>query len=156
MRNLGFFSWHSKKLLAWPKKDLLESRKHCFFERILIEFSRLLAERFVNFMTIIKRSRSDSTSDLVSAITALVPLLQDQKEKEAAQELLEASTDLAKATPGSAEHKAAIAKVIEAFEGDHELLAYTFQRGSSAGQWTEVEQLAEASSRVISLARRMQ
>ncbi len=107
-------------------------------------------------MTIIKRSRSDSTSDLVSAIAALVPLLQDQKEKEAAQELLEASTDLKKATPGSAEHKAAVAKIIEAFEGDHELLAYTFQRGTSAGQWTEVEQLAEASSRVISLARRMQ
>lgn len=107
-------------------------------------------------MSIIKRSRSDSTSDLVSAITALVPLLQDQKEKEAAQELEQASADLVKAVPGSAEHKAAISMVIEAFEGDHELIAYTFHRGSSAGQWTEVEQLAEASSRVISLARRMQ
>jgi hypothetical protein len=107
-------------------------------------------------MTIIKRSRSDSTSDLIAAINTLIPLLQDQKEDEAAQALKEASELLGKGSPQSDEHHAAVRMIVDAFEGDHELIAYTFHREGSAGQWTEVEQLAEASSRVISLARRMQ
>lgn len=107
-------------------------------------------------MPIIKRSRSDSTSDLIAAIRALIPLLQDQKENEAAQDLKEAAELLGKGSPGSDEHQAAVRIVVDAFEGDHELISYTYHREGSAGQWTEVEQLAEASSRVISLARRMQ
>lgn len=107
-------------------------------------------------MSIIKRNRVDSTSDLVAAIETLIPLLKDQKEHDAAQDLKEASTLLAQGKPGSEEHQSAVAKIIDAFEGDHELISYTYHRGSHAGQWTEVEVLAEASSRVISLARRMQ
>ena len=49
--------------------------------------------------------------------------------------------------------KAAIEAIIDAFEGDHELIAYTHQRDSR--EWTEVEELSQASSRVITLARRM-
>ncbi len=107
-------------------------------------------------MTIIKRSRADSSSDLVSAIEDLIPLLQDQREHDAADALKTAVVALRKSKPGTAEHKAAVDSIVEAFEGEHELMAYTIQRESSAGQWTEVEQLANASSRVISLARRMQ
>jgi hypothetical protein len=107
-------------------------------------------------MTVIKRSRQDSTADLVSAIETLVLLLKDQKEGEAAAELAEAAEALKDAKPQSTEHKAAVARVIEAFEGDHELIAYTFQRENSGHQWTEVEELCHASARVISLARRMQ
>ena len=107
-------------------------------------------------MTVIKRSRQDSTADLVAAIEALIPLLKDQADKEAASDLAEAAEALRSAKPASSDHKAAVAKIIDAFEGDHELIAYTFQRESSAGQWTEIEELSQASARVISLARRMQ
>lgn len=107
-------------------------------------------------MTVIKRSRSDSSSDLVAAIDQLVPLLKDQKEHEAAAVLVEASATLKREKPGTDVHKAAIEAIIDAFEGDHELISYTFQREGSAGQWTEVEQLSQASARVLSLARRMQ
>lgn len=105
---------------------------------------------------VIKRSRQDSSADLVAAIETLVPLLKDQKEHEAADALKDAAQKLRGAKAETAEHKAAIATVIDAFEGDHELIAYTFQREGAANQWTEVEQLAHASARVLSLARRMQ
>ncbi len=107
-------------------------------------------------MTVIKRNRQDSCGDLVSAIAELIPLLKDQKEIEAAADLGEAAEALKSATAGSPEQKAAVEKVVDAFEGDHELISYTYTREGSAGQWTEVEQLAHASARVISLARRMQ
>jgi hypothetical protein len=107
-------------------------------------------------MTVIKRSRADSSADLISAIEDLIPLLKDQREHDAADALKGAAVALRKAKLGTSEHKTAVESVIDAFEGEHELMAYTIQRESSAGQWTEVEQLANASSRVISLARRMQ
>lgn len=107
-------------------------------------------------MTVIKRNRQDSCEDLVAAIAELIPLLKDQKETEAAADLGEAAETLKSAKGGSPEQKAAVGKVVDAFEGDHELISYTYTREGSAGQWTEVEQLAHASARVISLARRMQ
>lgn len=107
-------------------------------------------------MTVIRRKPQDSCSDLISAIDALVPLLKDQKEHEAAEVLEAAAKDLKDAKPSSNAQKEAIDKIIDAFEGDHELIAYTFQRENSANQWTEVEELSQASARVLSLARRMQ
>lgn len=109
-----------------------------------------------HFMTVIRRKPQDSCSDLISAIDALVPLLKDQKEHEAAEVLAEAAKDLKDAKPNSGGQKEAIDKIIDAFEGDHELIAYTFQRENSSNQWTEVEELSQASARVLSLARRMQ
>ncbi len=109
-----------------------------------------------SLMTVIKRNRQDSCADLVAAIESLVPLLKDQKEAEAAGVLVEAIEELRGAQAGSADQKTAVAKVLDAFEGDHELISYTFQRESSAGQWTEVEELCQASARVLALARRMQ
>jgi hypothetical protein len=107
-------------------------------------------------MTVIKRNRQDSCADLVAAIETLIPLLRDQKEGEAADDLVGAVDELKKAKAASPQQKAAVAKVLDAFEGDHELISYTFQRESSAGQWTEVEELSQASARVLALARRMQ
>ncbi len=106
-------------------------------------------------MTVIKRSRADSSTDLVAAIEELIPLLKDQREHDAALALQEAADLIRKSKPGSEAHKGGVLAIIDAFEGEHELMAYTLQRENSAGQWTEVEQLANASSRVISLARRM-
>lgn len=107
-------------------------------------------------MTVIKRSRANSCTDLVEAIDNLIPLLRDQKENDGADQLFDAMVVLKKAKPDSTEQKDAVAKVIDAFEGDAELIAYTFQRDTAPGEWTVAEVLSQASSRVLSLARRMQ
>lgn len=104
-------------------------------------------------MTVIKRDRKSSSADLVSAINRLCLLLEDQSEDEAITDLQSAANVLKETPAGSEQHRAAIKGVIEAFEGDHELIAYTHQR--EGNQWTEVEELSQASSRVLSLARRM-
>ncbi len=106
-------------------------------------------------MTVIKRSRQDSSVDLVTAIEALIPYLRDQKENDAADALVGAADKLRESKPKSPDQKEAVAAIIDAFEGDHELISYTFQR-ENGGQWTEVEELSQASARVLSLARRMQ
>jgi len=105
-------------------------------------------------MTIIKRDRKNSSADLVVAIEKLIPLLRDQHEDEAIEDLEKARALLTKNTPGSENHQQAIGIIVDAFEGDHELSAYTHQRAGST-DWTEFEELSLASSRVISLARRM-
>lgn len=107
-------------------------------------------------MTVIKRSKKSTSSDLIQAIEHLTPFLRDQKETEAADVLDAAAAKLKEASPGSAEHKEAVAEIVEAFEGEHELMAYTFQRENAENQWTEAEELSQASARVITLARRMQ
>ncbi len=104
-------------------------------------------------MTVIKRSRANTSQDLVAAIERLCPLLENQKEFDAVSDLKAAATILAKAKEGSKEQKGAVDSIIDAFEGDHELMAYTHQRETD--QWTEVEELSQQSSRVINLARRL-
>jgi hypothetical protein len=106
-------------------------------------------------MTVIKRTKGDSSSDLVTAIATLIPFLKDQKEYDAAEDLEKFAAQLKKAKTGSEEAKEAVAAIVDAFEGDHELISYTYQR-ENGGQWTEVEELSQASARVLSLARRMQ
>ncbi len=105
-------------------------------------------------MTIIKRDRKNSSADLVVAIEKLIPLLRDQSEDDAIEDLVKASELLSRNAPGSDKHQQAINLIVEAFEGDHELSAYTHQRAGSS-DWTEFEELSLASNRVISLARRM-
>jgi hypothetical protein len=105
-------------------------------------------------MTIIKRDRKNSSADLVVAIEKLIPLLRDQNEDEAVEDLVKASELLTRNAPGSDKHREAVNIIVDAFEGDHELSAYTHQR-AGANDWTEVEELSLASNRVISLARRM-
>ncbi len=104
-------------------------------------------------MTIIKRSRSTTTQDLVAAIEKLCPLLLQQKENDAVSDLRAAAEKLRTHKEGSEVHKQAIDSIVDAFEGDHELIAYTHQRDTD--QWTEVEELSQLSSRVLSLARRL-
>lgn len=101
-------------------------------------------------MAVIKRNRQATSQSLVEAIEKLCILLASQDDDDAITQLREAATRLQK----SGEDQEAVASVIDAFEGDHELIAYTHQRDSQ--QWTEVEELSQASSRVLSLARRMQ
>jgi len=104
-------------------------------------------------MTIIKRNRVTTNSDLISAIEKLCPLLERQKEFDAVTDLRKAADQLRSATENTSVWKEAIDSIIDAFEGDHELMAYTLQRDTD--QWTEVEELSQVSSRVLSLARRL-
>ena len=106
-------------------------------------------------MTVIKRDRKDSAADLVVAIEKLVPMLDDQDEEDAAKDLREIAANLKRCAPGSADHKKNIERIIDAFEGDHELISYTYQR-PNATDWSAAEELSIASSRVLNLARRMQ
>jgi hypothetical protein len=103
---------------------------------------------------IIKRDRKDNAADLVTAIDDLNPLLEEQGEDDAVAHLKKASLVLKKSAIGSPDYKKAIDDVVDAFEGDFELSAYTLARKDSK-EWTAAEELNIASCRVLNLARRM-
>jgi hypothetical protein len=105
-------------------------------------------------MTVIKRDRKDSAIDLVTSIEKLVPLLAEQGDHDAVVELKKIATNLKRTEPGKPEFKQLIEDVLEAFEGDLELMAYTHQRKDSK-EWTPAEELAIASYKVLNLAKRM-
>lgn len=105
-------------------------------------------------MTVIKRDRKDSAADLVAAIDKLNPLLAEQGDHDAVIDLKKVSAELKRSQVGTDGFKHAIDQLIDAFEGDHELIAYTHQRKDSS-EWTPAEELAIASCRVLNLARRM-
>jgi hypothetical protein len=105
-------------------------------------------------MTIIKRERKDSAIDLVTAIEKLNPLLAEQGDHDAVLDLKKIAGDLKRSQVGTDGFKKAIDDLIDAFEGDHELVAYTHQR-KNASDWTPAEELAIASCRVLNLAKRM-
>lgn len=104
-------------------------------------------------MAVIKRTKNSTREDLIKAIQAFVLLLKDQDETEAIEALEAASKSLTDAQPSSKEFRESILAILDAFEGDHELISYTFIRESD--EWTEADQLSQASSRVLSLARRL-
>ena len=106
-------------------------------------------------MTVIKRDKGASSEDLVQAVKRFVILLKDQGEDEACEDLLEAADELAKNSVGTAMHKEAVSSILDAFEGEHELQAYTLSRNSDPSQWTVADELCDASTRVLSLARRL-
>lgn len=103
---------------------------------------------------VIKRDRKESAADLVSAIDGLTPLLEDQEEDDAVAHLKKVSVILKNAALGSPDFKQAVDDVIDAFEGDLELSAYTHARKESK-EWTAAEELTIASCRVLNLARRI-
>ena len=104
-------------------------------------------------MTVIKRNRDATKVELLEAVSLFINLLEDQDEDEAIAFLKRASKTLTSANSGSTEQKTSVKEIIDAFEGDHELIAYTHQRDGD--QWTEVEELSQISSRVLSLAKRL-
>lgn len=105
-------------------------------------------------MSVIKRDRKQSASELVKAIEKFVLLLREEEEDDAADDLMTAATNLRASQSGSASFRQAVQSVIEAFEGDHELMVYTHQRKPD-GDWTKADELSAASSRVLSLAKRL-
>lgn len=102
-------------------------------------------------MSVIKRARSTTLTDLIETLDRFLPLLEGQDEDEAVAEL-KACKELLESS-GPEQQQTALGRIVEAFDGDLELIAYTFQRDGD--QWTEVEELSHVSSRVLSLARRL-
>jgi hypothetical protein len=105
-------------------------------------------------MTVIKRSRANSSGDLVQAIEQFCGLLADQNEDEAVAELNDTVKTLRQAEPGSSEHAKAVKRVVDAFDGDHELSAYILAKPNPE-EWSTTEQLSQAATRVLNLARRL-
>ncbi len=105
-------------------------------------------------MTVIKRDRKQTTNELVKAIEAFVKLLRNQGEEAAVRDLNKAAALLGTSEPGTKENREAIQIVIDAFDGEHELNSYTHTR-KNTDEWTEADELSLASSRVLSLTRRM-
>lgn len=102
-------------------------------------------------MTVIKRARTTTHKELIDFLDRFLPLLESQGEDEAVEDLKACKQLLS--TGGEEEQQSALGRIIDAFDGDHELISYTFQR--EGDQWTEVEELSHVSSRVLSLARRL-
>jgi hypothetical protein len=104
-------------------------------------------------MSVIKRDVKASTSDLGESILKFVSLLRDQGDDDACEVLLASAELLKKGAPGTESHKKAVAQIIDAFD-EYELMAYTLAPKTDAAQWTVADELCDASSRVLSLAKR--
>ena len=108
-------------------------------------------------MTVVrKKSRQSSVEDLKVAINKLIYLLEGQGEDDAVKDLRIAARDLEQYQPGSGEFHSALGLITEAFEGEHELNAYTFKRDKQSDRWSEADELFLASTSVISLVRRLE
>jgi hypothetical protein len=104
---------------------------------------------------VIKKNKQSSVQDLRKALLKLMELLEGQDELEAVEDLKRAMLDLQEGGEQSPQFKQALALINEAFEGDHNLSAYTLPRKNREGQWGEVEELYLASTGVLNLVRRL-
>lgn len=100
-----------------------------------------------------KRKQTTSRKELIRALEHFIDLLKKQEEGEAAEALKEALSLLEKEEPKHV--KKALDIIDDAFEGEHELEAYTFPRKESGESWTEADALYLASTGVKSLANRI-
>jgi hypothetical protein len=106
-------------------------------------------------MAVIKRSKKDSIPDLVAALGDFMFQLEEQKEDAAVSDLRIAAGDLQRYVLGSAEFNAALDLVINCYDGEHELSAYTLRRkNADDGTWTAADALFLSSTRVLNLAQR--
>ena len=104
-------------------------------------------------MAVVKK-KLVSSQELVEAIERFVPLLAGQNEDEAVQLMRELIDQLREQEAEGQQFKDAVQKVIEAFDGELELIAYTL-KSSDGKNWSEADELAVVSNRVLALARRL-
>lgn len=101
----------------------------------------------------IKKTSGNHLSELLQAIPEFCSLLEGEKgEKEAIAELKSICIDL-QAT--DADIQPQLNRLFEAFDGDHELVAYTLYKSKGDGEWTRADHLLNLSSRVLNLANRL-
>lgn len=95
------------------------------------------------------RKKSNSLLTLSKSLITLANLLETQKEPEAAADLVKASSLLESQT------EEALNMIMEAFEGDHELIAYTFNSNKEKEHWDAADELFMASTNVLNLTKRL-
>ena len=91
---------------------------------------------------------------MVEAIKRFVPMLRNQGENEAAECLSRSAASLESYPLDSKRFAQTVGEILDSFEGEHELIAYTLKE-SNPHEWSEADELAVASNRVLALARRL-
>ena len=104
-------------------------------------------------MAVMKRTKSNSIEDLRVALGKFIALLEQQDEFDAAKDLTMALNLLQSAKPNSPELVKSLQIIKIAFDEEHELVAYTHHRKTD--DWTDREELATASTRVLNLTNRL-
>jgi ABC-type Fe3+ transport system substrate-binding protein len=103
-------------------------------------------------MTVIKRDRQSSAKDLVTATEKFAQLLNDQGESEASEFLKGVAKQLGSNSIDT--QRSAGLSIIDAFEGDLELGSFVINK-PNPNEWTEADELSQAATRVLNLARRL-
>lgn len=105
-------------------------------------------------MSVIRKDPRTSASELIVAIEKFIPLLRKQgNEDEAADLLRELAQKMTNQEVDSDAFSESIRAVIDSFEGDCDLKAYTLKE-SDRKSWSEADEMAVISSRIYALARR--
>ena len=105
--------------------------------------------------SVLKKTKQTSVNDLLTALDKFMDLLKGQKEFDAVEDLQIVSADLKKYQPDEKEFQSALKNLLEAYDGDHELRAYTLRRKKADDDWTEAEDLYLASIDVLNLTNRL-
>jgi hypothetical protein len=93
--------------------------------------------------------------ELCAALERFCVLLQAQKEVAAVAQLQEILQQLSQEGPPGPLQDQAIEAIVEAFEGEHELAAYTLHKTKDPEAWTEADELFLVSTEVWNLVRRL-
>ena len=105
-------------------------------------------------VTTTRRKREHSYTDLQKSIGRFVSLLQTEGEEEACVDLAQLSKALEE--DSSEDHRAAIAqKILDCFDGEHELFVYTLPRKGGEAAWERSDELFVVSTSVRNLAKRI-
>ena len=102
-----------------------------------------------------KKTNKNSLAQLLSALTKFIQLLENQNEEQAIKKLKTAEKSLRSTSAKPAAQKTALQLILATFEGDDELIAYTYSRQNSEAEWGDAEELYLASTDVLSLVKRL-
>lgn len=105
--------------------------------------------------SVLKKTRQSTVNDLLSALSKFAVLLRGQEEDDAVAELDSIKVELQKHAVDSHDFQVSIKRLLETYDGDHELRAYTLRRKRADDDWTEAEELYLVSIEVLNLANRL-
>jgi hypothetical protein len=105
--------------------------------------------------SVLKKSKQSSVNDLLAALNKFMDLLEGQQEFDAVRDLKTICAALQKYKPEEEGFQSALKDLAEAYDGDHELRAYTLRRKRADDDWTEAEELYLASIEVLNLMNRL-
>ena len=105
---------------------------------------------------VVKKGSGENRGALIESLSEFCELLGSQKEEDAIKDLKIIKEKISNHEVGSDDFNTAILSLIDTFDGEHELIAYTLHKSKEdQSAWTIADQLASSSTRVLSLAKRM-